>query len=51
VFSDQSYSDRNARTGSIEAARRAGIIPAIPAATAKAAIAPAITFESALVMP
>ena len=44
------YSARNARAGSIDAARRAGISPATQAANANAKIAAPITCPSALVI-
>jgi hypothetical protein len=44
------YSVRNARAGSMDAARRAGTMPATNAATANAAMAPVKTVESALVI-
>jgi hypothetical protein len=44
------YSDLNAWTGSIDAARRAGMIPATQAAIVTVAIAPNKTFGSALLI-
>jgi hypothetical protein len=44
------YSILNACTGSVEAARRAGMIPAIHAAAASIAMVPAIKLGSALVI-
>ena len=44
------YSNLKACTGSMDAARRAGMIPAMNAARAMITIAPAITLKSALVI-
>jgi hypothetical protein len=44
------YSILNALTGSMDAARRAGMIPATNAANAMVTIAPVITLKSALVI-
>ena len=48
--STQTYSVLKACTGSIDAARREGMNPAMQAAAASVAIAPAITRASALVI-
>ena len=50
VLNSSNYSILKALTGFMDAARRAGISPATNAAKPRAAIAPAITLKSALVI-